>query len=571
MNHLNDLQEIRTHLEAILVEKPDNDNVSTALRYIASLEKHSSAPTPNRSTWLALVSELEALQGQGLWGIVPEQKRYLDSISQSIRTYDAPDGPNLSITMPPNSQSIPPLHYPNLSPELLEKVNEVNLLHALATHPSNVLPPGKSLLSIFSSRSRERDGVNPSQHQALKEQVSEVVTRAFWDEALESLSSPAPAVQLSRIRLLYTDLHKAVEALIPASNPIMYTLSAPLSPTSSPLRSASGHIRELLAVLRERCAPIRDVELDELILRLADVSSQDLPAACIDVIKAIFDIAERMKDDLADFVIGTWTEQDARQWLIHKAIIGEQHLILDLFPVQKVKELYREWRGSDPGGTVFSRLIKALRSSESVAPFPPSNNLLPPPFIFVSLDLIRIQNLMQALVIAASLHTLVRSPDIANTAWISRVWALLEMEVDRDVAEPAETNILNLEDEVVQAAGATGDPAAQGPLRDAVKRTLRTDDPVFLLLQSRLLAAVQGRLTEEEINLPTQAPARLRTGRRKYLESHEEDNFQEERDLIVKGFEAAILRDNVKRLVVMIRECLSWVQKAWGDILDIKS
>ncbi|KAF8514531.1 hypothetical protein JB92DRAFT_3096186 [Gautieria morchelliformis] len=126
--------------------------------------------------------------------------------------------------------------------------------------------------------------------------------------------------------------------------------------------------------------------------------------------------------------------------------------------------------------------MKALGSSESVSPFPPSNNLLPHTFIFTTFDVLHMQNLLQALVIAASLRSLMRPVNPASD-WLSRIWTLLEMEVQKGGTEPAETKLLHLEDEVVQAAISPGDSDSSDRLRESVRRILRPQDPVFMLLQ----------------------------------------------------------------------------------------
>ncbi|KAF8483162.1 hypothetical protein JB92DRAFT_3085760 [Gautieria morchelliformis] len=444
-----------------------------------------------------------------------------------------------------------------LPPELLEQINEVYLLHSLATNPSKILPPGKSLLSTFSSRGRHSGETASQTSKTLKDQVSEMVTRAFWDEALESLSS-TPAAQLSRLRLLYTDLYAAVESLIPSSHHIMFILSHPLSPTSSPLQSAAGHLRVLLSILRERCAPVRDAEIDELLQCLDDPPLNELPKACITTIRGIFNVADRMKDDLADLVIGTWTEQDARQWVRRKAIDSERRTVLEMFSARTIKTSHMEWLGissEQNNRAIVTRLVKALGSSESVSPFPPSNNLLPPTFIFTTFDVLHMQNLLQALVIAASLRSLVRPVNPASD-WLSRIWTLLEMEVQKGGTEPAETKLLHLEDEVVQAAISPGDSDSSDRLRESVRRILRPQDPVFMLLQSRLLNALQTRLV----------PTRMRSGLGRQLET-EIDERPPERELLVKGFEDPVLKENVRALVVMVKDCLAWVEAAWGEFL----
>ena len=387
-------------------------------------------------------------------------------------------------------------------------------------------------------------------------------------QALESLSS-TPAAQLTRLHLLYTDLSIAMTSLIPSSHAIMSTLSNPLSPTSSPLRSAASHLRVLVSVLRERCAPVRDAELDELLQLLDDPPLHELPKACVATIRGIFDVAERMKSDLADFVIGTWTEQDARRWIKREAIEGERRVVLEMFSSQMIKTLYHEWLGQgseENTRPIVTRLIKAFGSSEPVSAFPPSNNLLPPPFIFTAFDVLHVQNLLLALIIAASLRSLVR-PTNHSSDWLFRVWTLLEMEVQKGGTEPAETKLLNLEDEVVRAAKSPEDPDSEDRLREAVRRVLRPQDPVFVLLQTRLLSAIQARLLEQgTAQFSTQVPARIRSGLGQM--ELEDDELPQEQELLVKGFEDTILKQNIKVLVVKVRECLVWVEDTWGPFVQ---
>lgn len=387
-----------------------------------------------------------------------------------------------------------------------------------------------------------------------------------FPQALESLSA-TPAAQLSRLRLLYTDVFTAVASLIPSSHPIMTILSNPLSPTSSPLRSAARHLRVLLSVLRERCAPVRDADIDGLLHHLDDPPLHELPKACIATIRGILEVADRMKNDLADFIIGTWTELDARRWIRREAIERERRVVLEMFPPQKITIMYRDWLG--PGSEenskpLVSRLIKALGSSEPVSSFPPSNNLLPPPFTFTAFDVLQIQNLLQALVITASLRTLVRTVDPVSD-WLSRIWTLLEIEIQRGGTEPAETKLLNLEDEVVQAAKSLEDPDSEVRLREAVRRILRPQDPVFVLLHSRLLNAVQARLEEETAHF-THVPARMRSGLGSQMET-ENDELPQERELLVKGFEDTVLKENLTVVLVRIRKSIAWVEEAWGEFL----
>lgn len=179
---MNDARNIRLELEAILVNKPNNASLKSAISHLSRLEEEFSKFSPSKSTWFFLVNDLKDLQDHGVWGTVPEQKRIWKTLSDVMEHSNSPDRPDISIIMPPTLHRISGIFVPSLPPELLEQINEVYLLHNLATDPSKVLPPGKSLLSLLSSRKRLANGAGDQKLKVLQDQVSEVATRAFWDE-----------------------------------------------------------------------------------------------------------------------------------------------------------------------------------------------------------------------------------------------------------------------------------------------------------------------------------------------------------------------------------------------------
>lgn len=58
-------------------------------------------------------------------------------------------------------------------------LNDAYLLHLLAIHPERILPPGKSLASAFSDVTNKEAAHGTD---ALEQQVSRMVKRAFWEE-----------------------------------------------------------------------------------------------------------------------------------------------------------------------------------------------------------------------------------------------------------------------------------------------------------------------------------------------------------------------------------------------------
>src|SRR6266481_729049 len=146
---MNDARNIRLELEAILANKPANASLTSAIAHLSKLEEEFSKFSPSKSTWFALVNDLKDLQDHGVWGTVPEQKCIWKTLSDAVEYSYSPDHPDISIIMPPPLHRIPGVFVPALPPELIEQINEVYLLHKLATDPSKVLPPGKSLLSLL--------------------------------------------------------------------------------------------------------------------------------------------------------------------------------------------------------------------------------------------------------------------------------------------------------------------------------------------------------------------------------------------------------------------------------------
>jgi hypothetical protein len=71
----------------------------------------------------------------------------------------------------------------NLPLELVDELNQAYFLHLLATDPSQVVPPGKSILSMMS---RPHTASPPEEEKdpvaVLQRKVESMVHKAFWDE-----------------------------------------------------------------------------------------------------------------------------------------------------------------------------------------------------------------------------------------------------------------------------------------------------------------------------------------------------------------------------------------------------
>ncbi|KAF5380441.1 hypothetical protein D9615_004479 [Tricholomella constricta] len=495
----------------------------------------------------------------------------------------------------------------SLPPELLHVLNQAYFLHLLATDPGKAIPPGKSLLSMMA---RAPAAPEPS---PLHATVEKVVHKAFWDEALLSLSSPTPSVQLPRLKLLYSDLRDALLPLFPPEHPILLTLAAPLPPTSSPLHSTLALVKEILAALRQRCAPARDPEIDALLADLApppassDTAQENpLAALLVSTLRALITLADTLKRDLTNSLLGAMSESQLTTVIRQQARAREHEIILDpamwsgedgKAGIETLRRAWTEWIGAqteDAGWT--PRLLQAFASPTPVTcqPSNPNPNALPPQFFFSRPSLLYIQNYLQALVVAASLKALVRLPATA-TDFMSRIWSLLKAEIDRDeypihTGQPdkddlgaAQTKIINLADEVIRARRLFTSASPQSEdeelkLRAAVERTLQLTDPVFMLLQGRLLRAIEQRIREAlsgsdkgPVN-GMRLPEKMRTGRVPTGTLHFNDSASSGHSTpskapSVKGFEDEVLVRGIEEVFQKVLSHIEWVESVWGDTI----
>ncbi|EMD37630.1 hypothetical protein CERSUDRAFT_114274 [Gelatoporia subvermispora B] len=481
------------------------------------------------------------------------------------------------------------------------------------------------------------DGGVPS----LEDRVTDIVQRAFWDEALETLSNPEPSVQLPRLKRLYGDLHIALQQLLPADHMVLLTLSSPLSPTSSPLRSAITHVREILIALRERCAPARDAQINGLLHSLDDIPPASITASAstpvlaelvVDTIRNILHLTDIMKDDLSEFVLGAMGETQLRGLVRTQARAREREVILQLWPASRIQDEWRNWLiRSPPPSTValggeervpwVRCLVWALGSTTPVSCITPStansgpatrtdatgdttsesdnavsmaSNYLPPCFLFICPTLLYLQNYLQALVITASLRSLVRLPLPGNISASSnphldfthRVWVLLKAEVD-GTPESGDTKLINLADEVIrvrQSYGGTSDKEEEQRLRAAVDRTLHPTDPVFALLRRRLITSVVNHVADSYGKVNAQvAPERMQSGRPATPErsgkkprlmvimdegASGEKSSLHEAPLKIKGFEDPVLIEALNGALTKLKECMEWLHEQWPDLTE---
>ncbi|KAG1867338.1 hypothetical protein F4604DRAFT_1776922 [Suillus subluteus] len=628
------MEAILSKLNAKAEIAPDNALLRDTISLLTDLH-HNEAIT-QRVTWDSLIRDFQRLQDQGLWDISEDNTKLLHTLRSLLTTQPSNRKPTRNMPPPsrpasealqgsfsiiyPDSESTPspliPTSDPVLLPlELVEILNRTYFHHLLATDPKRVVPPGKSLVSMLSGSPKEgKDAGKPT----LRDKVEDLVHKAFWDEAIESLSNPEPSCQIPRINSLYQDLLIALTPLLPSQNPVITTLSSPLPPTSSPLDSAIMHLREVATSLRKRCAPVQDEELDDL-LRLLDEppprSSRPISLATlvVDTVKSILRISDVMKEQLSQFVLGNMTEQQLQSAISKQAKTKERRDILDIWKSWRIESSWLIWlENYQPSFQVngvaaesqlkwVMRLVQALGSSTPISCQLPTRepqsieNSLPPIFFFSAPALLEIQNYLQALVIAASLRTLIRVPQGAQgsdaTSFMERLWILLKAEI---IEEPdsGDTKLVHLADEVVRARR-LDDVMLSGEeetrLRAAVARTLNHNDPVFVLLQKRILKALADALgyqrSESRQAGAHTGPPRMQTGQHgKHAEKRaritivlnpeefDADYGAETPRLTigrVQGFEDEYLRKVVEEVFVKVDECIRWVEGVWPDVLRV--
>lgn len=186
-------------LQERLREHPQNVTLQATLSTLASL-KDGVEPPPE--TWSDLRKNLISLRDEGIW--VPTQseaaslKELQQILAQSHPSVSDSGKQSSTIELGTNQsasghstvqpvtaypeQASPRLPFSFATPtalpmELYNVLNQAYYLHILATEPQNILPPGKSLLSVLARPHAERHTTS-----ALHERVEDIVHRAFWDE-----------------------------------------------------------------------------------------------------------------------------------------------------------------------------------------------------------------------------------------------------------------------------------------------------------------------------------------------------------------------------------------------------
>lgn len=120
---------------------------------------------------------------------IPDGNKHLHSDTMRYVEANLADSTVPRLAMPNDSVAMLPI-------ELIESLKQTYFLHMLATNPSKVLPPGKSLISVL-SRPHVAAQQEPS---ALQKRVENLVHKAFWEEVClsPSVCHVATHIEISR-------------------------------------------------------------------------------------------------------------------------------------------------------------------------------------------------------------------------------------------------------------------------------------------------------------------------------------------------------------------------------------
>ncbi|KAH9083694.1 hypothetical protein EDB83DRAFT_2669649 [Lactarius deliciosus] len=205
------------------------------------------------------------------------------------------------------------------------------------------------------------------------------------------------------------------------------------------------------------------------------------------------------------------------------------------------------------------RLVQALGATDPVTCPLPTKPLIPedgaPP-----------PNYLQTIVITAALRALFPTSVPPPEDFMYRIWMLLLASVSEENGAE-DVRLVNLADELVRASSLVDDEA--GNLRAAVARTVRATDPVFLLLQRRLLSTLAERLARAPM-APVHrkdAPMEMRKARADHSQCDERGRAEVE-VLDVKGFGDPVLTGAIEEGLKKLRTAVRWIENIWADIVE---
>jgi hypothetical protein len=188
------------------------DHLQTTLRHLKlyqqALLDHDRSATA-KSLLEDLREDFKRLEGSKLWEGKQEPGKLLDELEVAVRrqiphrandssaiasSSQAPSQ-QFSLVEPPKPMStfpgVPIFPVGGIPSRLAGAAIQVSFLHILATDPSKVLPPGKSLLSLLSRSASRPPERKEDSLPTLHEKIESIAHKAFWDEVGDGFIPPS--------------------------------------------------------------------------------------------------------------------------------------------------------------------------------------------------------------------------------------------------------------------------------------------------------------------------------------------------------------------------------------------
>jgi len=154
-------------------------------------------------------------------------------------------------------------------------------------------------------------------------------------------------------------------------------------------------------------------------------------------------------------------------------------------------------------------------------------------------------------------------------------------------ARTDETKLIHLADEVVRALQLSSTTSVsiqkEQELRSAVERTVRLSDPVFALLQTRLMCAIEKKIEDAWISANSnnitggtiRLPKGMKAGRSKVQNTWLQGANNPVNlafpmlkfDPPIKGFEHEVLTQGIEQTMRTIVACIERVKDIWADTI----
>ena len=158
-----------------------HESINRVLEGLSHFEQAGDDPKQIRQAWEGISHDLARLVRDG--GIL--DRRLVDSLANEVvsltsipkselREFEQTAEPFLDQISQDNK--VAEILLPGV-PHHLQEVSAAFTLRALAIHSARVLPPGKSLISLFMNKPESVD----EEKQKKAKEVADVVKRAFWD------------------------------------------------------------------------------------------------------------------------------------------------------------------------------------------------------------------------------------------------------------------------------------------------------------------------------------------------------------------------------------------------------